>query len=373
MKFLDKFKDSKISSNLIKSIKDYKGKPLNLMEFCGTHTHNIFKYGIRQLLPENIKMHSGPGCPVCVTDDRDINLYLSLSEINNVIITTFGDLLKVPTSSGKSLQKAKAEGTDIRMVYSTLDALMIARNNKDRPVIFLGIGFETTIPTVSAAILQAKKEGIKNFFVFCMHKLTPPATKAILNLGEIKLHGILGPGHVSTIIGVKAWEFLTRDYKVPFAIAGFEPYDILLGISKLIDQCNEENPVITNTYTRSVSLEGNITAISMINEVFEVSSAFWRGFGEIPESGLIIKEKYSGYDAFKVFQPKIPDTELKKLSCSCGEVLRGIITPTQCPQFNRVCTPENPLGPCMVSSEGTCSAYYYYGDSNSFNLSYKGV
>ncbi len=362
MEILSSFRDPALSRRLVKIIRSYEGKPLNFMEFCGTHTHAVFKYGIRQLLPEDIKMLSGPGCPVCVTDSRDINLSLSLARISGVIITTFGDLLKVPGSGGKSLQTAKAEGADIRIVYSTLDALKIARENKERPIIFLGIGFETTTPTVSAAILQAEKEGLENFFIFSMHKLTPPATRAILNLGEVHLDGIIGPGHVSTVIGSKAWEFLPLEYGVPFVVAGFEPFDILLGIEKLVEQCIEGRPRGANAYMRSVKKEGNPSAIKIMYDVFETSPALWRGLGEIPGSGLKLKDKYSHYDAFLKFMPTFKAEIEDNLNCRCGEVLRGVIDPPQCQLFKKVCSPDNPLGPCMVSSEGACSAYYLYGN-----------
>lgn len=355
------YNDTQLSKKILSEIKEISLSlgDTTIMEFCGTHTHSIFKFGIRELLPENITMLSGPGCPVCVTDSRDIDYFLALAEMSNTIIATFGDMIKVPGSS-KSLQDIKAEGKDIRIVYSCMSALEIAEQNPKKNVIFLGVGFETTAPTVAGAIIEAKRRGIDNFFVYSMHKLTPPAMKSILELGEVKLNGILGPGHVSTIIGLEAWRFISNEYKIPVAIAGFDIIDILLGIKVLLEMIRDRTPSLVNTYLRAVKPEGNKLAQDMMYEVFEVTDSYWRGLGKLPESGLKIRGKYKYFDASVQFPINIKNVVEHEL-CRCGEVIRGVISPLECPLFNEVCNPSNPIGPCMVSSEGTCSAYYLYG------------
>lgn len=361
MNLIAKYKDPSLFKSIIKNMFDLSVQPLTFMEFCGTHTQAIFKHGIRKLLPKNIKMLSGPGCPVCVTDQREIDYSIALSYLPGVIVTTFGDFLKVPGKDGISLQKARAQGADIRIVYSPLDAILIAQQNKMKKVIFLGIGFETTAPLVAASILKAINENISNYYVFSMHKLTPPATKAILNLGEISLDGILGPGHVSTIIGSLAWEFLPSLYNMPFAISGFEAIDILKGLESLIRQCIDNKPQVINTYSRSVKPEGNTRAISTMHEVFYEDVANWRGLGSIPNSGLSIKSSYKEFDVRHQFDIIIPESEVfNSDGCQCHEVIRGLIEPPECRYFKNICTPDNPLGACMVSSEGACSAYYLY-------------
>lgn len=330
------------------------------MEFCGGHTHAIFKYGLRQLLPSTVRLLSGPGCPVCVTATADLDRAIALSFVPDVILTTFGDMIRVPSSTA-SLQMARAQGADVRVVYSTLDALSIAKAHPGREVIFLGIGFETTAPTVAAAILSAQKEGIGNFSVLSLHKLTPPAMKAILKAGEVKLHGIIGPGHVTTIIGADAWNFLPCEHGIPCAVAGFEPLDIVHAIHSLVDMIEREEPQVSNAYARSVRPEGNRVAQDMIAKVFGVGPALWRGMGQVPDSGLSIREEYSGFDAHVRFPMQIEQAEEPK-GCLCGEVIRGITDPPQCPLFGRACTPEHPVGACMVSSEGACAAYIQYGE-----------
>jgi hydrogenase expression/formation protein HypD len=269
-------------------------------------------------------------------------------------------MIRVPGSRG-SLQKARAEGADIRIVYSPTDAVKLAEKNGSRPVIFLGVGFETTAPGVAASILQAQQQGIKNYFVFCLHKLTPPATKAILDGGNVDISGILGPGHVTTVIGTDAWRFLSERYGVPMAVAGFEPLDILRGISMLVDQVNEGRPRVDNAYSRGVLPQGNRTALAIMNEVFEVCDAEWRGLGLLPESGMRVSGKYAAYDAASAFQVALTPG-LDPPGCRCGDVLRGIFSPPDCPLFRKICNPENPVGPCMVSSEGACVAYYQFGE-----------
>ena len=353
------YNSPEIAKKILDEIHLYSHKDTAIMEFCGTHTHSRFKFGIKELLPKNINMISGPGCPVCVTDNKDIDYCIALSSLPDVIIATFGDMVRVP-GSYKSLQEAKADGSDIKIVYSSIDALNIAKENPYKKVIFLGVGFETTAPTVASSIIEAEKNGINNYFVYSMHKLTPPAMKAILDLGEVNLNGILGPGHVSTVIGWKSWEFVPLEYKIPVVVAGFDAVDILLGVFILVKMYEDNKLEVANTYIRAVKPFGNSYALNLINEVFEKEDTSWRGLGELPQSGLKIKDKYKRFDAKVRFPLDVPSTPKPK-GCRCDEVIRGVIAPLECPLFKTVCSPAQPIGPCMVSSEGTCSAYYLYG------------
>jgi hydrogenase expression/formation protein HypD len=361
MKYIDEFRDPHLARALIAQIRKDLKQPLRLMEFCGGHTGAILRFGIRTLLPENLTMSSGPGCPVCVTSARGLDHAMALARLPGVILTTFGDMIKVPGSQG-SLQKARSVGADVRIVYSPRDALSLAKKAPDSPVIFLAVGFETTAPGVAATILEADQLGIRNFFVFSLHKLTPPAVRAILDAGEVKLSGILGPGHVTTVIGTKAWEFLSKEYHVPMAVIGFEPLDILRGVSMLALQVGEKVARVDNAYSRSVLPQGNQTALAIMNQVFEPCDTEWRGLGVIPRSGLRIREEYSHFDASRAFKVDVSSSG-ENPGCRCGEVLRGILLPRQCPLFRKVCTPEDPVGPCMVSAEGACAAYYQYGEA----------
>jgi hydrogenase expression/formation protein HypD len=363
MKFIDEFRDPALARALVESLRKRTRQPVRLMEFCGGHTHAILRFGIRALLPPTLEMLSGPGCPVCVTPSAGLDHAIALSRFRGVILTTFGDMVRVPGSRG-SLQNARAEGADIRIVYSPMDAVKLAEKNSSHSVIFLGVGFETTAPGVAASILQAQQEGIRNYTVLCLHKLTPPATKAILEGGEVKLSGILGPGHVTTVIGTDAWRFLSETYHVPMAVAGFEPLDILRAIGMLVDQVNEGQARVDNAYSRSVLPQGNRTALAIMNEVFEPCDAEWRGLGVLPESGLRLREKYAAFDASNVFHVSVTPSH-DPPGCRCGEVLRGILMPPDCSLFRNTCTPENPVGPCMVSAEGACAAYYQFGDKQS--------
>jgi hydrogenase expression/formation protein HypD len=329
------------------------------MEFCGGHTHAILRLGIPTLLPPTIDLRSGPGCPVCVTSAGDLDRAIALAQVENVILTTFGDMIRVPGSHA-SLAQAKAEGADVRVVYSPLDALRIAKENRARPVVFLGVGFETTAPMVASAVLAAQREGLANFAIFGTHKLTPPATHAILNAGEVALNGIIGPGHVTTIIGADAWRFLPNDYAIPCAIAGFEPLDIMRAVLALVEMVEDGKPDVANAYARSVRLEGNAVAQQAMAQVFEIADAEWRGFGTVPASGLQIREEYSRFDAARVF-PLDVEPAREHPGCRCGEVLRGVLLPPECALFRKACTPRNPIGPCMVSAEGACAAHYQYG------------
>jgi len=358
----DIFRDPKAARAVAEAIRARSTRPTRLMEFCGGHTHAILRFGIPDLLPETVELRSGPGCPVCVTSSADLDRAIALAQAPDVILTTFGDMIRVP-GSRSSLAQAKAQGADVRVVYSPLDALRIARDtahqNPGRPVIFLGVGFETTAPMVASAVLAAEAEGVENFYVFSTHKLTPPATHAILGAGEVQLSGVIGPGHVTTVIGSEAWRFLPRDYGIPCAVAGFEPLDILRAILALVEMVEEGRPDVSNTYARSVRPEGNIAAQQAMERVFEVGDAEWRGFGTVPASGLRLREEYVRFDAARAFPVEVEPAR-EPPGCRCGEVLRGVLLPTECPLFAKACTPQNPIGPCMVSAEGACAAYYRY-------------
>ncbi len=354
------FRDPTAARAVAAAIRERSTRPVRLMEFCGGHTHAILRYGIPSLLPETVELRSGPGCPVCVTSAADLDHAIALARVENVILATFGDMIRVPGSNGVALDQAKAGGADVRVVYSPLDALQLARQNPQRPVIFLGVGFETTAPMVAAALLAAQAEGVDNFFVYSTHKLTPPATRAILNAGEVALDGVIGPGHVTAIIGADAWQFLPHDYGVPVAVAGFEPLDILRAVLALVEMAEDGRPAVVNSYARTVSSQGNVAAQRALEQVFEVAEADWRGFGPIPASGLRLRDEFAAMDAALVWQLDLPPSR-EPPGCRCGDVLRGVILPTECPLFGRVCTPQNPVGPCMVSAEGACAAYYRYG------------
>jgi hydrogenase expression/formation protein HypD len=360
MKYIDEFRDPQLARKLLADIQTHSKQPVRFMEFCGGHTHAIFRHGLRQMLPPTVELRSGPGCPVCVTASTDLDRAIAMAKNPGVIMATFGDMLKVPGSYA-SLQTAKAEGADVRVVYSTLDALQIARDHAKQAVIFLGVGFETTAPTIAASILEAEAEGLDNFHVLSLHKLTPPATRAILDAGEVRLAGIIGPGHVTTVIGSQAWEFLPRDYSVPCAVAGFEPLDILQAVAALVKMIETSRPAVVNAYSRSVRPEGNRTAMDIMHRVFEVNEAEWRGLGHVPASGLVLRPEYVRFDAALAF-PVDPGPTRQHKGCRCGDVLRGTVEPPDCPLFRHVCTPARPIGPCMVSAEGACAAWYRYGE-----------
>lgn len=357
MKYIDEYRDEKIAQSILKEINAISKKKVNLMEVCGTHTVVIFRNGIKKILPKNINLISGPGCPVCVTPVSYLDEIIALSRENDFIITTFGDMIKVPGSTS-SLEREKANGADIRIVYSTLDALNIARNNPLKKVVFMGIGFETTSPTIASAILKAKEEKINNFSVLSVAKIMPPAMKSLLDVEEVNIDGFICPGHVSAIIGSDPYNFIASQYKVSCVICGFEPLDILQSIYMLIKQIEEGKAKVEIQYKRVVKPEGNKIALKKLKKVFSIVNSNWRGIGNIPQSGLEIRNEYSRFNARKF---KITVEETKEFAgCRCGEVLRGMITPIECPLFKKVCTPEDPKGACMVSSEGTCAAYYKY-------------
>jgi len=357
MKFIDEFRDKEIAEGLIQRIRNNSSRPIQLMEVCGTHTVSIFRYGIRGLLPDHIRLLSGPGCPVCVTPNEDIDLAIALSRQKDVIIATFGDMMKVPGSTS-SLQKEKAEGRDIRIIYSSLEALKIAKENPGRRVVFLAIGFETTSPTIAVAILRAKNENLHNLFFLNSQKRVPPVLLALLQTKRIKIDGLILPGHVSTIIGTIPYQFIAREFGRPAVITGFEPLDILQGIWMLVKQIEENRVTIEVQYRRVVHEEGNPIALSKIGEVFEKDESRWRGLGLIPDTGYRFKESYKEMDVRNFEVDVEPSREHPE--CVCGEVLQGIKTPLECRLFKRVCHPENPIGPCMVSIEGTCHTYFKF-------------
>jgi len=358
IKHMEEYRDPEISATLVDRIKEASTKDIRLMEVCGTHTMSIFRSGIRTLIPDTISLLSGPGCPVCVTAQQEIDAFIEISRLDDVIVTTFGDLMRVP-GTDSSLQLERANGKDIRMVYSTIDALDIAQKNPDKKVVFLGVGFETTAPTIAASILSAKETGLDNYSVLSAHKLVPPALDLLLKSETVQIDGFILPGHVSVIIGEKAYLPVIDAYHVPGVIAGFEPIDILQSISTLVEQIEAGRAKLVNGYQRVVTFDGNKRAQEILADVFETADTKWRGIGVIPQSGLEIRKEYEAFDAQKRFEIVVPEREEPK-GCACGEILTGLKTPVECPLYKTVCTPEDPVGPCMVSSEGTCAAYYRY-------------
>ena len=373
MKYLDEFRDGALAQLLARKIAATAepGRAYRFMEFCGGHTHAISRYGLADLLPPELRMVHGPGCPVCVLPIGRVDMAIALASTPGVILCTYGDTLRVPASGGKSLLKAKAGNgdrcSDIRMVYSTLDALQIAREQPQREVVFFAIGFETTTPPTALAIRQAQKEKLANFSVLCCHVLTPAAMRTILAApeaeqgGGVALHGFIGPAHVSTVIGSRPYEFVAADYHKPVVIAGFEPLDVMQAILMLLRQVNTGRAEVENEFVRAVSREGNLKAQACMAEVFELRDEFeWRGLGVVPHSALKLRAAYAAFDAerrFDVAYRSVPDQP----ACECGAILRGLKRPQACRLFGTVCTPENPVGSCMVSSEGACAAHYGYG------------
>lgn len=359
MEWLNTYRDGDIAGKLVESLKKQKNlRPVRFMEVCGTHTVAICRHGIRELMPPAVTLTSGPGCPVCVTATADIDAFIKAAELEHSIVTTFGDLLKVP-GSRSSLQEARAGGADIRTVYSSLDALQIARNNPERQVIFLGVGFETTTPTVAGAIITAEQEGLQNFSVISSNKIMPPALEALLADPEIQIDGLICPGHVSIMIGAGAYEPFAEQYNIPCVIAGFEPVDILKAVIMLAAQVKSGAPKVEIAYDRAVTKKGNQQAMKIMYQVFEPADAFWRGLTTIPGTGLEIRPEYDLYNARKRFDLEVVDAK-DPAGCACGDVLKSIKTPADCKLFGTACRPENPVGPCMVSGEGACGAYYRY-------------
>jgi len=360
MKFIDEYRQGDIAKRLAEQIASLTDRPLKIMEVCGGHTHTIFKYGIEDLLPENITMIHGPGCPVCVIPLGRVDDAISIAERPGVIFTTFGDAMRVP-GSRTSLLDAKASGADVRMVYSPLDALKIAKKNPDKQVVWLALGFETTAPSTAMTVLQAEKEGVENFSAFCNHITIVPALKALLDSPDLQLDGFLGPGHVSTVIGTRPYEFVPAVYGKPVAVSGFEPLDILQSVYMIVRQVVEGRAEVENQYARCITREGNRRALEVLFEVFEPRDYFeWRGLGSIAHSGMKLRRKYAAFDAelkFDVPGLRIADPK----ACQCGEILKGVKRPWECKVFGTACTPETPIGSCMVSSEGACAAYYNFG------------
>jgi hydrogenase expression/formation protein HypD len=378
MKYVDEFRDGEVAKGLAAAIaaEVKPSRNYSFMEFCGGHTHAISRYGVSDLLPANIRMVHGPGCPVCVLPIGRIDMAMHLALDRGVILCTYGDTLRVPASGGLSLLKAKAgvgnKRGDIRMVYSPLDALKVARENPLREVVFFAIGFETTTPPTAAALRQARQEGLKNFSVLCSHVLTPAAITHILEspevaqYGTVLLDGFVGPAHVSTVIGTRPYENFAEQYGKPVVIAGFEPLDVMQAIRMLVRQVNEGRAEVENEFTRAVTRDGNLKAQALVSEVFELRSSFdWRGLGEVPRSALQIRAGFADFDAERRYQLSyvpVPDNQ----ACECGAILRGVKKPQDCKIFGTLCTPENPMGSCMVSSEGACAAHYTYGRYKDF-------
>jgi hydrogenase expression/formation protein HypD len=369
MKFVNEFRQRDLARKLAGAIarEADTGRQYNLMEFCGGHTHAIFRYGVQDLMPENVHFVHGPGCPVCVLPIGRIDNAIHLALEHDTILCIYGDLLRVPASKRQSLMKIKASGADVRMVYSTQDALRIARETPDRQVVFFAIGFETTTPATAVAIRQAAAERLDNFSVFCNHVLTPAAIQNILespevrDIGSVSIDGFFGPSHVSSIIGSRPYEFFAEEFQRPVVIAGFEPLDVMQSALMLIRQLNEGRHEVENEYTRVVTRDGNVKAQALVAEVFELRRSFeWRGLGLVPYSALRIKRGFAHHDAEARFDiPAVHATDVK--GCECPSILRGAKRPTDCKLFGTVCTPDNPMGSCMVSSEGACAAYWSYG------------
>ncbi len=367
MKYLDEFRDNTKAQALLREINTLaaaifakRQRPTYIMEICGGHTHTIFRHGLDGLLPDSIELVHGPGCPVCVLPRGRVDDCVALAERPEVIFTTFGDAMRVP-GSAKSLQQAKADGADVRMVYSPMDALAIARKNPNREVVFFALGFETTMPSTALTVLEAEAEGIENFSVFCNHITVPPTMKAILDDPALQIDGFIGPGHVSMVIGLAPYAFIAETHQRPLVVCGFEPLDVLQGLWMVLLQLAGGEAKIENQYTRFVRTEGNAAALAAVGRVYELREFFeWRGLGSIAHSGVRMREAYARFDAERRFAtPNLTVADPK--DCQCGEVLKGLIKPWQCRLFGSVCNPENPLGALMVSSEGACAAYYQYG------------
>ena len=369
MKYIDEFRDGALARSLGAAIarEARPGRRYSFMEFCGGHTHAIARYGVTDLLPDNVRMIHGPGCPVCVLPVGRVDMAIEIARRPGVILATYGDTMRVPASGRLSLLKAKAQGADIRMVYSTADAVRLAEENPEREVVMFAIGFETTTPPTALAIKQAEAKGLTNFLVFCNHVLTPSAISHILEspevreLGTVPIDGFVGPAHVSTVIGSRPYEFFAEEYQKPVVIAGFEPLDVMQAILMLVRQVNDGRAEVENEFTRAVTREGNAKAQALVAEVFELRREFeWRGLGAVPYSALKLKEKYAAFDAERRYALEDRQVADHK-ACECGAILRGVKEPADCKLFGTACTPENPLGSCMVSSEGACAAHYTYG------------
>lgn len=359
MKYLDEYRDGSLAKPLALELRKAVTKPLRVMEVCGSHTMAIFRNGIRSILPAGMELVSGPGCPVCVTSASHMDAFIGMADRPGVRVAIFGDLFRVPGSCG-SLAEASSRGAKVEIVYSPMDALELAVNNPDELVVFLGVGFETTTPGIAATILAAKNKKIDNFVVFSTQKTMPAPMEALLSDPGLRIDGLLCPGHVSSIIGAGAWEPLAKKYSLACVVGGFETADLLKSLILLARQVGTGDFKVENAYPRAVAWESNVRASAMVAEIFEPADMDWRGLGRIPQSGLKIREKYAAFDAEVRLEVTLPEA-MEPKGCLCGNILKGINTPKECPLFNSRCTPANPIGPCMVSSEGTCAAYYKYG------------
>lgn len=358
MKYLDEYRDARIARNLATQIAAVATQPWVLMEICGGQTHTIMRYGLDELLPQTVELVHGPGCPVCVTPLETVDKAIALALLPDVILVSYGDMLRVP-GSNSDLFRAKAQGADVRIAYSPLEALKIAKANPDRKVVFLSIGFETTAPANAMAAYQAKREGLTNFAMLVSHVLVPPAIRALLVSPSNRVQGFIAPGHVCTVMGFTEYESLSRDFGVPIVVGGFEPVDLLQAILMLVTQLENRETRVENQYVRSVSYEGNRPAQEILRKVFEITNQKWRGIGVIPRSGLRLREEYAIHDAEKIFDLDLISAD-EPAECISALVLQGIKKPVDCPAFAVRCTPENPLGAPMVSAEGACAAYYHY-------------
>jgi len=355
----ESFRDPALCKGLLERLHAELEQPLRFMEVCGTHTVAIFQSGLRPLLPEGITHLSGPGCPVCVTHESEVAAFLDLAGRDGVILATFGDLMRVPGPKGRNLKLAQAQGARIEIVYSPVDAIQLAVSHPNDTVVFLGVGFETTAPTVAGTVMMAKQQGLANFKVLSFHKLVPPALKVLLDDPECAIDSFLLPGHVSTILGMEPYQFVAEQYKTPGVITGFDPVDILESLLIMVEQRKRQDYRIVNQYRRAVSDTGNARAREVMFSVFETSDALWRGVGRIPGSGLVFREAYAEFDALQTLDIAVQETPPTP-GCKCGEVLKGKMQPGDCPLFGKGCTPAKPVGPCMVSTEGSCAAYYKY-------------
>ena len=365
MEFLRGYSDSSLGKKLagdIERLAKDLGREVSFMEVCGTHTTAIYRYGLCQMLPQEVRLISGPGCPVCVTPPSYIDLAIEISKIDGVIVATFGDMVRVP-GRHSSLEKEKARGRDVRVVYSPLGALEMARKNPEKRIVFLAVGFETTSPTVAAGLLKARQENLNNLYILSAHRLIPPAIEALLTAGA-KIEGFILPGNVSVIIGSGPYNFIPEEFGLPAVITGFEPVDILLALRMLLSQISESRQEVEIEYNRAVKPEGNERAVDTLHRVFEVDEGEWRGLGRIPESALILKADFRDFAAEEVFDISLKASG-EPSGCRCGEVLRGVLEPEGCALYGKSCTPQHPVGPCMVSSEGTCAVHYKYGPSPS--------
>ncbi|MEJ5331079.1 MAG: hydrogenase formation protein HypD [Desulfobaccales bacterium] len=355
------FRDRALVQELARRLQGLAVGPVTLMEVCGTHTMAVARFGLKALLPPGVRLVSGPGCPVCVTDQGDIDAFLALGHLPEVILATFGDMVRVPGST-TSLEEERARGAAVQVVYSPLDAVELAKRRPERQVVFFAVGFETTMPATALALKSAAGEQVDNFSVFCVHKTMPQALRALLTCGEVRVGGLLLPGHVSTITGTAAFDFLPREFGLPCAVTGFEPVDILLGVEALLRQLKEGRAEVANAYPRAVGREPNPRAVALLQEVFAPAEATWRGLGRIPASGVTLTPAYAAFDARRRFAETLAAVPPPRpRACRCGEVLRGVLTPPECPLFAAACTPSQPQGPCMVSGEGACAAAFKYG------------